>query len=691
MGEGEAELSKGKSLWSNTLQEVKTKQLSNKVPPPAAAVASPSTPSQQSSLWSEEKQKEFESKSQSVRLIKRIHRKLNSKLRNYFFYFWKFFILQKKNLEFFELEWKSYETKHWEEIHRKEMELSAQYKELLELKDQEIEAMKEKQQQLLKQLEQEREQEEDNVTKGERGRRRSEDEGEERERQELIKEKEQRIRELEEENEEVKRLEMKTKNEIELRYLEELRGMQERFQFLEQEGREERLRNDQKIFLLRCERSNQKRSEFNVKYGLQKWKRFVEAMRERVKRKQLKERQLHRFDPPSPLPFFTLDRLLRLLDSNSTRRSVTKAFYQWNKLIFLSLVPPPSSSSSSSSHLSSNQALITSLQSQILSLKEELFLFTSYDNSLHSSSSSSSPSSGATKMMTLTSLTSQLHAERILNRELISTNLDLQNKLINTENRLVEILKVYPPQQRKQLVCEVLMERENEIMRLRKENRSLKEQIRRLEGIMREIGRDHEGRGKGKDKRRGGERERREERKDRSEKDESQRSKGQRDLKERNVKRGRWRREREEEGEEEAEEEEDGEEEDHEGEEESEEYFHETRELNKKDALKIIVKELRKLQQQNHDDKQIKQSLTSHLCEETSRYQQQSLALQSLQQNAINLEKKYQQMVELLVKRYDQKEIFPLLEMVEKGITESDELATGGKIIRKMKSEGREI
>lgn len=282
-----------KSLWKNTIQEAKKKQFlsspsaSQKLADPIAAP--PPTSSKQSPLWSEEKQREFELKSKAILLIKRIHRKFNSKLRNYCFYHWKFFNSQQKNFEIFEMKWKNYETKHLEEIQKNEMKLSSHYKELLELKDQEIEsldqmikAMKEKQQE---------ERSGDEITKSIIS---ENDEILFQKTKDLIKDKEQRILELEEENEEVKRLEMKKKNEIELRYLEELKEMQERFKFLEQDGKEERLRNDQKIFLLRCEMSNQKRSAFNVKLFFGKWKRIVEAMREKIKRKQMKERQLRR-------------------------------------------------------------------------------------------------------------------------------------------------------------------------------------------------------------------------------------------------------------------------------------------------------------------------------------------------------------------------------------------------------------
>jgi hypothetical protein len=266
---------------------------------------------------------------------------------------------------------------------------------------------------------------------------------------------------------------------------------------------------------------------------------------------------------------------------------------------------------------------------------------------------------------------------------LIATNLDLQSKLITIENRLVEILKVYPVHQRKQLVCEVLMERENEILRLRKENRTLKEQIRRLEGVVREIDEVKDrsrsrsrssgrGRSEGRGKVRGGGKEKK--------------------------RRGRISEVREESEEEGDEEDGDGELEEEE-EEESEGYVHrsqeqyEDRELSKKDALKIIVKELRKLQQQNLELKHVKKSVSSQLCDETSRYQQQSLALQSLQQRSINLEWRHQQMVRLLVDKYDEQEIYALLEMVEQeqqGDTEGARVGEERKG-RTLAKEGRAI
>jgi hypothetical protein len=311
--EEEREMEKEKkSMWKNTLQEVKKKQLSSSSLPspspspapaahPPAAAAAPAAPAlkKSTSLWSEEKQTEFELKSKSVALIKRIHRKLNCKLRNACFYLWKVTSLQQINAEQFEVKWKFYQAKHLEEIQRNEVKLSSHYKELLELKDQEIESLQQMVTTLKEKEQEERSQRGGGIDEGEgEGEGGGVEESNEDEvlekTKELIKEKEQRIHELEQENEEVKLLETKRKNEIELRYLEEMKVMQEKFQFLEREGREERLRNDQKIFLLRCEMSNQRRNEFNVKVLFHRWKKVLEAAREKSKRKQLKERQLHR-------------------------------------------------------------------------------------------------------------------------------------------------------------------------------------------------------------------------------------------------------------------------------------------------------------------------------------------------------------------------------------------------------------
>jgi hypothetical protein len=278
-----------------------------------------------------------------------------------------------------------------------------------------------------------------------------------------------------------------------------------------------------------------------------------------------------------------------------------KAFYFWNRHLLrhlartsasvpvpLPVIPIPTSAS-----------LIASLKSQLVALQDELHL-QSQSNTLFS----------------------QLSAERALNRELIAINIDIQNKTIHLENKLLEVIQI-PPQERKQLVCDVLIERENEIIKFRRENRTLKEQIRRLEEILKDDPKEVRGRkrgGKGSRSHRPGE----------------------------------------------------GEEEEGDGED-DEELGHGQNslfvspELNKKEAMRIIVKELRRLQGDNEELKADKRRLGSQLCDENSRFQQQTLALQVLQQKSINAEKKFQKFVELLVERHDEREVYGLIDELENG------------------------
>jgi hypothetical protein len=205
----------------------------------------------------------------------------------------------------------------------------------------------------------------------------------------------------------------------------------------------------------------------------------------------------------------------------------------------------------------------------------------------------------------------------------MAINIDTQNKSIHLENKLLEVIQI-PPQERKQLVCDVLIERENEIIKFRRENRTLKEQIRRLEEILKELS-DVKG------------------------KRTSQRRLGQ----------GR-----------EEDEEDEGEEDDDDREREMGRHGDTSslsKELNKRDAMRIIVKELRKLQRDNEELKVYKRRLASQLCDETSRFQQQTIALQLLQQSSINGEKKFQKFVQLLVERYDEREVYRLIDALENG------------------------
>lgn len=253
---------------------------------------------------------------------------------------------------------------------------------------------------------------------------------------------------------------------------------------------------------------------------------------------------------------------------------------------------------------------------------------------------------------------SQLHAERALNRELISLNIDLQHKLINIENKLLEIIKI-PLNERKQLVCDVLLERENEIMKLRRENRTLKEQIHRLENIFNEVyqGEDKKIRnikddGVEEDEEEEGEGEEGEEDHRYLHDKFSSTSRYNGRIRTKQVKGQSYESSR------------------RRGKELlslDERYSNPTSNLNKKDALKIIIHELRTLQQQNKDLISIKQLLSKQLYDETCRYQQQTLALQVIQQQYINIEKKYQDLITRLIKKYNEHEIYDIIDMIENG------------------------
>lgn len=65
-------------------------------------------------------------------------------------------------------------------------------------------------------------------------------------------------------------------------------------------------------------------------------------------------------------------------------------------------------------------------------------------------------------------------------RELSAVNIDLQQRLSDIQSTLLEVAKV-PAAERKQIVREVLLDRENEVSKSRREVRSLREQVGRLE------------------------------------------------------------------------------------------------------------------------------------------------------------------------------------------------------------------
>lgn len=66
----------------------------------------------------------------------------------------------------------------------------------------------------------------------------------------------------------------------------------------------------------------------------------------------------------------------------------------------------------------------------------------------------------------------------------MAVNIDLQQRLSDLQTTLLEVAKV-PVSDRKQIVREVLLDRENEVSKSRREVRSLREQIGRLELALR--------------------------------------------------------------------------------------------------------------------------------------------------------------------------------------------------------------
>mmetsp|Transcript_20025 Transcript_20025/g.28760 ORF Transcript_20025/g.28760 Transcript_20025/m.28760 type:complete len:1080 (+) Transcript_20025:95-3334(+) len=271
-----------------------------------------------------------------------------------------------------------------------------------------------------------------------------------------------------------------------------------------------------------------------------------------------------------------LMRVLRLQTTGSlARRLMNRAFRTWERnclRIYEAVLRD-----------ATQEGDIRALKSRILELQEEL----------HVISSSDSAASG-------------LLAERALNREVTAVNIDLEQRLSDIQMRLLEVAGV-PPSERKQIVREVLLDRENEVRKARKEIRTLKEQVARLELSLK----SPSSKGiKGK--------------KGRENKPESdyhlERSHG-----------------------------------------------HDRDEFNlsKTEAMKIVARELRNLQRQCAELEDDKIRLGHQLYEETARYQQQSMSFRLLQQRLMEKERKYEALHASLIKRFGEQEALRLVDSME--------------------------
>ena len=152
----------------------------------------------------------------------------------------------------------------------------------------------------------------------------------------------------------------------------------------------------------------------------------------------------------------TIKRMLRILlgvQKSSVKDTLQRAFRRWER---------SSNADRYLSIISSNEAeTIANLRGRVVELQEEMLELTSTnDNS------------------------ASWVAERALNRELSSANHDLQQRFSDLQWRLLEVSKV-PASERKQLVNAVLLDREQEIAKSRKEVRVLREQVVALEKYLR--------------------------------------------------------------------------------------------------------------------------------------------------------------------------------------------------------------
>lgn len=197
-------------------------------------------------------------------------------------------------------------------------------------------------------------------------------------------------------------------------------------------------RNERKLRVLKLLSSMGDRLDRAVKISFSKWVKFsIKSKQHEVAKKEEKK---------------SIKRMLRILlgvHKESLREVIQRAFRQWERA---------STAEKYLSSISSNEAeTIAGLRGKVVELQEEMMALTSKQE-------------GAASWV----------AERALNRELSWANHDLQQRFSELQWRLLEVAKV-PPAERKQLVNAVLLDREQEVAKSRKEVRVLREQVSALE------------------------------------------------------------------------------------------------------------------------------------------------------------------------------------------------------------------
>jgi hypothetical protein len=198
------------------------------------------------------------------------------------------------------------------------------------------------------------------------------------------------------------------------------------------------MQSEQKLRVLKLLSSVGDRLDRALKTSFSKWAKFSLACRGREAAQREKKR--------------TVKRMLRILlgvQTDTLRGVMLRAFRVWER------------ASTAERHLasisSSEAEVVAGLRGRVVELQEEMMALTSRQE-------------GAASWV----------AERALNRELSSANHELQQRFSELQWRLLEVAKV-PPAERKQLVNSVLLDREQEVARSRKEVRVLRDQVGVLE------------------------------------------------------------------------------------------------------------------------------------------------------------------------------------------------------------------
>mmetsp|Transcript_5904 Transcript_5904/g.9596 ORF Transcript_5904/g.9596 Transcript_5904/m.9596 type:complete len:1696 (-) Transcript_5904:1751-6838(-) len=196
--------------------------------------------------------------------------------------------------------------------------------------------------------------------------------------------------------------------------------------------------NEKRVRILKLLASMGDRLDRVVKISFSKWVKFSIGCKQHEAAKKEEKK--------------TIKRMLRILlgvHKESLREVIQRAFRRWERF---------STAEKYLSNISSNEAeTIAGLRGKVVELQEEMMALTSKQE-------------GAASWV----------AERALNRELSWANHDLQQRFSDLQWRLLEVAKV-PPAERKQLVNAVLLDREQEVAKSRKEVRVLREQVAMLE------------------------------------------------------------------------------------------------------------------------------------------------------------------------------------------------------------------